>query len=55
MTTLVQTNARVIENVALADSTYRVRLHSPELARVVRPGQFFMLRLLRSSDPLLEG
>lgn len=53
MPTLVQTNARILENVALAESTYRIRLHTPELARAVRPGQFFMLRLPRSSDPLL--
>jgi len=53
MTTLVQTNARILENVRLADSTYRVRLHTPELARAVLPGQFFMLRLPSSSDPLL--
>jgi dihydroorotate dehydrogenase electron transfer subunit len=53
MTTLVQIHARIVENIRLADSTYRVRLHTPELARAVLPGQFFMLRLPGSSDPLL--
>src|SRR5262245_58592987 len=43
----------VIENVHLARDTYRVRLRSPELASAVRPGQFFMLRLPGTSDPLL--
>jgi dihydroorotate dehydrogenase electron transfer subunit len=43
----------VIENVRLARDTYRVRLRSPELAAAVRPGQFFMLRLPGTSDPLL--
>jgi dihydroorotate dehydrogenase electron transfer subunit len=45
--------AAVIENVRLARQTYRVRLHSPELARAIRPGQFLMIRLPGSSDPLL--
>lgn len=43
----------VIENVRLARDTYRIRLRSPELAAAVRPGQFFMLRLPATSDPLL--
>src|SRR5262245_33110705 len=43
----------VVENVRLARDTYRIRLRSPELASVVRPGQFFMLRLPSTSDPLL--
>jgi dihydroorotate dehydrogenase electron transfer subunit len=51
--TLVHTTAPVLENVRLARDTYRIRLHCPELARAIRPGQFLMLRLLGSSDPLL--
>jgi dihydroorotate dehydrogenase electron transfer subunit len=43
----------VVENVPLARLTYRIRLHAPELARTIRPGQFLMLRLLQFSDPLL--
>jgi dihydroorotate dehydrogenase electron transfer subunit len=43
----------VIENVALARATFRIRLHAPELARAIRPGQFVMLRHPGSTDPLL--
>jgi dihydroorotate dehydrogenase electron transfer subunit len=43
----------VIENVQLARDTYRLRLPAPELARAIRPGQFVMLRLPGTTDPLL--
>ncbi len=43
----------VVENVPLARSTYRLRLHAPDLARAIRPGQFVMLRLPGTTDPLL--
>ena len=43
----------VLENVQLARDTYRVRFHCPELARRIVPGQFVMLRLAGSNDPLL--
>src|SRR5437762_12496625 len=46
-------DAPVTENVPLARATYRVRLHCPELARAIRPGQFLMLRLPGTADPLL--
>jgi dihydroorotate dehydrogenase electron transfer subunit len=51
--TLVSITAEVRENVLLARDTYRVRLHAPELAAAIRPGQFLMMRLLGHSDPLL--
>jgi dihydroorotate dehydrogenase electron transfer subunit len=53
MTPLVHVSVEVSENVQLARRTYRIRLHSPELARAIRPGQFLMLRLPGHSDPLL--
>jgi dihydroorotate dehydrogenase electron transfer subunit len=53
MTGLVQAAAPVQENLLLARDTYRIRLHTPELARAIRPGQFLMIRLPGSSDPLL--
>ncbi len=53
MTPLVHAAALVGENVLLARQTYRIRLHSPELARAIRPGQFVMIRLPGHSDPLL--
>lgn len=49
----VQLTAGVTENVLLARQTYRIRLHAPELARRIRPGQFLMIRLPGSADPLL--
>src|SRR5215470_9525959 len=45
--------ARVTEHVKLADRTYRVRLESPDIAAAIRPGQFVMLRLPGTTDPLL--
>jgi dihydroorotate dehydrogenase electron transfer subunit len=49
----LQRTVAVVENVRLARDTYRIRLHSPELAQAFRPGQFLMLRLPRIIDPLL--
>jgi dihydroorotate dehydrogenase electron transfer subunit len=53
MTALLHARVEVIENVPLARSTYRIRLHAAQLAATIRPGQFVMLRLPRTSDPLL--
>jgi dihydroorotate dehydrogenase electron transfer subunit len=49
----LHSRAAVVENVRLARDTYRVRLAWPELARRIVPGQFVMLRLAGSGDPLL--
>lgn len=53
MTLLVHAAVLVRENVLQARQTYRIRLHCPELARAIRPGQFVMIRLPGHSDPLL--
>src|SRR5438067_2533055 len=53
MTPSDHVRAPVLENVRLARDTWRVRLHAPELARAIRPGQFLMLRLPGHTDPLL--
>jgi dihydroorotate dehydrogenase electron transfer subunit len=53
MTAFLQATADVTENVPLARDTYRVRLHAPDLAARIRPGQFVMLRLPGRADPLL--
>lgn len=45
--------ARVLEHVQLAERTFRVRLECHELAAAIRPGQFVMLRLPNTTDPLL--
>jgi dihydroorotate dehydrogenase electron transfer subunit len=52
-TPLVQAVAPVTENVRLARDTYRLRFVLPALAQSIRPGQFFMLRLPDTTDPLL--
>lgn len=49
----LQLRAGVTANVALARNTYRIRFHAPELAARIRPGQFLMLRLPQTTDPLL--
>jgi dihydroorotate dehydrogenase electron transfer subunit len=53
MNPLVHCRAAVLENVALARQTYRIRLEAPDLAARIRPGQFLMLRLVGHNDPLL--
>jgi dihydroorotate dehydrogenase electron transfer subunit len=53
MTTLLHAPLEVVENVPLARNTYRIRFHGPELAAAIRPGQFLMLRLPSTTDPLL--
>lgn len=50
---MFQRTAQVIEHVPLAERTYRVRLACPEIAAAIRPGQFVMLRLPGTTDPLL--
>ncbi len=45
--------AAVTENVRLAQDTYRIRLHVPAVAERIRPGQFVMIRLPGTTDPLL--
>ena len=45
----------ILENVPLAQDTYRLRLDDPILARTIRPGQFLMVRpgAEGADDPLL--
>ncbi len=43
----------VTENVPLATDTYRLRFDCSELARSIVPGQFLMIRVPGSDDPLL--
>jgi len=49
----IQQTVEIVENVRLARDTYRVRFHSPTIARRIVPGQFLMLRLSGLSDPLI--
>lgn len=48
-----QQTAVVLGQELLAQNTYRMRLECPALARQILPGQFFMLRAVDRSDPLL--
>jgi dihydroorotate dehydrogenase electron transfer subunit len=43
----------IVDNIALARDTYRIRLECPEIAGRIVPGQFLMLRLAPGNDPLL--
>ncbi len=47
------TTARVVEQRTLAAGTFRLRLHCPEAAARITPGQFFMVRPHGGTDPLL--
>lgn len=49
----VQRLSTVVENLAIARDTYRIRLDSPEIARAIVPGQFVMIRATANTDPLL--
>ena len=50
---VAQRTVAVVENVAIARDTYRLRLGDPEMARAILPGQFLMIRPGSGSDPLL--
>jgi len=50
---MLQRTATTVENVRLAELTFRIRLHVPEIASAIRPGQFIMLKLPGTTDPLL--
>lgn len=53
MIDVVQGTVSIVENTSLARSTFRLRVEFPELAVRIRPGQFVMIRLPDSTDPLL--
>jgi dihydroorotate dehydrogenase electron transfer subunit len=47
------TRATILENMAVARDTHRVRFVCPPIAARTTPGQFIMLRLAGCDDPLL--
>ena len=47
-----QHRAAILANRVLARATYLIRLETPNVAKVIRPGQFVMLRL-PGTNPLL--
>jgi dihydroorotate dehydrogenase electron transfer subunit len=46
-------SAPVLDQRRLARDTFHIRLECPAIARAIRPGQFVMVRLPHSLDPLL--
>lgn len=50
---ILQRPARVLEHVQLAERTFRIRLEQPEIAASIRPGQFVMVKIPGTTDPLL--
>jgi dihydroorotate dehydrogenase electron transfer subunit len=50
---MIQHVASVVENVRMAERTYRLRLADPEIGQRIVPGQFVMLRIRETTDPLL--
>lgn len=50
---VAQRTVTVVENVAIARDTFRIRLENDALAAAIRPGQFVMVRPARGTDPLL--
>jgi dihydroorotate dehydrogenase electron transfer subunit len=44
---------KIVQNDPIAEDTYLLRLDCPEIARPIVPGQFLMVRLAGSDDPLL--
>jgi dihydroorotate dehydrogenase electron transfer subunit len=53
MSAPLQRAAIVASNVMLARQTYLIRLDCPDLARAILPGQFLMLRIQGTTDPVL--
>ena len=50
---LSQETVSIEQHVELARDTYRLRLPCPSIAANILPGQFLMLRLPGTNDPLL--
>lgn len=49
----VQESATVIEQRLMARDTWMLRLRCPQIAKLIVPGQFFMVRPANGDDPLL--
>jgi len=50
---VAQRTVTILENVAVARDTYRLRLDDPAMARDILPGQFLMVRAGAGNEPLL--
>ncbi len=49
----VRRTVAILENERIARDTFRLRLDDPSMARLIRPGQFLMIRQATGTDPLL--
>ena len=49
----VHQTAEVIENLEVAEGTWRIRFRAPEMAAQCKPGQFIMLKISDRDDPLI--
>ena len=55
ITPAFQQTVPVVEQEQLAKQTYRMRLRSPEIARQILPGQFFMIRLPGETELTIDN
>ncbi len=51
---MFQRNAKVVQNILIAEKTWLLELECPEIAQKIFPGQFVMLRVKETFDPLLN-
>ncbi|MDA0285309.1 MAG: dihydroorotate dehydrogenase electron transfer subunit, partial [Planctomycetota bacterium] len=51
--TALECDAQVVDNQCVARNTWIMRISCPDLARQITPGQFFMVRDPRATDPML--
>ncbi len=49
-----QVGARVLENTAIVPGVYRLHIEVPTIAKAAKPGQFVMVRVGQTLDPLLR-
>jgi dihydroorotate dehydrogenase electron transfer subunit len=51
---MIQTKSSIVSNEQLNDDCWRLRLDSPEIASEIKPGQFIMLKIDETNDPLFR-
>ena len=51
---VINTDYNVLSNERVAEETLALRFHAPELAAIIRPGQFINIRVDDAMDPLLR-
>ena len=51
---MIEKSFKILSNISVIPDTFLLRLHSPELADSATPGQFLMVRVNDSIDPVLR-